>query len=426
MLEKPAVDVRCERCQTEYELEDSSVSEEGTQVQCMACGNTFLVKPAPGALVEPDSPPPAEWLLETSDGQAHRFRNLTSLQKWIIERKVTREDRISRTGHAWRRLGEIVELEPFFDVVDEADKARAAALTARSPALKSQAQAARSSGVHLPNRTDELGPLLGSSPGSVPVEPLDEPERPEFQTSVVRLGGGTAWKLLVVLGVAAIVAYVGINQFWKRPSRDTRAVPVPAPAPAPEAPRPPPRPVVVQTPPPTPPTPTPTATPTPTPPPAPVPPPAAPPPAVATTPEPAAPPPVSYEKLITDADRQLENGSSEKARGLYERALKLKPGAAEALAGLGYVALDRGRVPQAFSLFKRALAQKPDFGSAIFGLAEAHRTTGDEEIALSHYRRYISVDPGGTDVAAARQHIKTLEARLAARGSAVSQPPPSP
>src|SRR4029078_13420797 len=147
MLEKPAVDVRCERCQTEYELEDSSVSEEGTQVQCMACGNTFLVtRPAPGSLVEPDSPPAAEWLLETSDGQAHRFRNLTSLQKWIIERKVTREDRISRTGHAWRRLGEIVELEPFFDGVDEADRARAAALTARGgPGLKAEAQAVRRS-----------------------------------------------------------------------------------------------------------------------------------------------------------------------------------------------------------------------------------------------------------------------------------------
>ena len=408
MLENPAVDVRCERCQTEYELEDSSVSEEGTQVQCMACGHTFLVThPAPGALVEPDSPPPAEWLLETSDGQAHRFRNLTSLQKWIIERKVTREDRISRTGHAWRRLGEIVELEPFFDVVDEADKARAAALTGRTNPLRDQAQAARRSspvrGVPI-GRTDELRPTpIGSSEH----EPLDEmdPDRPEMQTAVVRLGGSNVLKLLVVLVVAALVAYVGITQFWKRPP--TVAL---RPLPPPPAVKVPPAPIVV-------PTPTPPRTPPPAPPP------------VVATPEPKtepAPPPVSFEKLIADADRQLENGSSEKARGLYERALKLKPGAAQALAGLGYVALDHGRTPQAFSLFKRALAQKPDFGPAVFGLAEAHRTTGDEEIALSHYRRYIAVDPGGTDVPAARQHIKTLEARLAARGSAVSQPPPSP
>src|SRR5436305_15131960 len=100
------MDVRCERCQTEYELEDSSVSEDGVQVQCMACGYLFQVsKPTKAAPAAADSPQPAEWLLETADGEAHRFRNMTSLQKWIIERKVTREDRISRTGHAWRRLG---------------------------------------------------------------------------------------------------------------------------------------------------------------------------------------------------------------------------------------------------------------------------------------------------------------------------------
>jgi predicted Zn finger-like uncharacterized protein len=417
MLENPAVDVRCERCQTEYELEDSSVSEEGTQVQCMACGNTFLVtRPAPGSLVEPDSPPPAEWLLETSDGQAHRFRNLTSLQKWIIERKVTRDDRISRTGHAWRRLGEIVELEPFFDVVDEADKARAASLSAQGTALKNQAQAARrSSPVRVPSPSDELRSAPLGSSESVPLDAM-EPERPEMQTAVVTLGGGNLLKVLLGLIVAALVAYVGITQFWKRPAVTARPPVTPGPTKptvvmAEPAPRPEPPPVAAP-----PPMPLPAALPPAAPPPAP------PPPAPEAKPE----PPVSFEKLVADADHQLENGSSEKARVLYERALKAKPGAAEALAGLGYVALDHGRVPQAFSLFKRALAQKPSFGPAIFGLAEAHRTTGDEEIAISHYRRYIAVDPGGTDVPAARQHIKTLEARLAARGSAVSQPPPSP
>src|SRR3954470_11033188 len=143
------MDVRCERCQTEYELEDSSVSDEGTQVQCTACGNTFVVThphSEPAEAEADGSPPVAEWLLETPGGPAHRFRNLTSLQKWIIERKVTREDRISRTGHAWRRLGEIVELAPFFDVVDEADRGRAAALEARADSghnLRLEAESAR-------------------------------------------------------------------------------------------------------------------------------------------------------------------------------------------------------------------------------------------------------------------------------------------
>ena len=93
-------------------------------------------------------PPPADWLLETAsgDGQVHRFRDLTALQKWIIERKVTREDRISKTGQAWRRLGEIVELQPFFDVVDEADRAKAAAAAVGARGLSAQAADARRNG----------------------------------------------------------------------------------------------------------------------------------------------------------------------------------------------------------------------------------------------------------------------------------------
>src|SRR3954467_8261948 len=137
------MDVRCERCRTEYELEDSSVTEDGVQVQCMACGHLFQVqKPSRVATVASvDSPQPAEWLLETADGSAHRFRSLTSLQKWIVERKVTREDRISRTGHAWRRLGEIVALGPFFQLAADADRARATASTTRE--LKEVAEKVR-------------------------------------------------------------------------------------------------------------------------------------------------------------------------------------------------------------------------------------------------------------------------------------------
>ena len=146
------MDVRCERCSTEYELDDDSVPDAGCPVQCTTCSHTFMVTrrgAAPTTAAQPvseslPSPPAADWLLETSDGRLHRFRNLTSLQKWIIERKVTREDKISRTGQAWRRLGEIVELAPFFDLVDEADRARAG--QAGSDELKAEAQRARNLG----------------------------------------------------------------------------------------------------------------------------------------------------------------------------------------------------------------------------------------------------------------------------------------
>ena len=115
----------------------------------------------------PVSPPPADWLLETAsgDGQVHRFRDLTALQKWIIERKVTREDRISKTGQAWRRLGEIVELQPFFDVVDEADRAKAAAAAVGARGLSAQAAEARRGGRTPARGLSVDGPGAPGGPG---------------------------------------------------------------------------------------------------------------------------------------------------------------------------------------------------------------------------------------------------------------------
>ena len=157
------MDVRCDRCETEYELDDAIVTETGASVQCTTCGHTFMVtrmvtregassSPAPtnasattpaagingrsgsegatGARKDdgagPDVP---EWTLSTDDGKVHRFRDLNTLQKWIVERKVTRTERISRLGGPWLSLGDVVELAPFFSVVDEADRARAAIST---------------------------------------------------------------------------------------------------------------------------------------------------------------------------------------------------------------------------------------------------------------------------------------------------------
>src|SRR6185369_13593508 len=136
------MDVRCDRCETEYELDDDSVTEGGASVQCTTCGHTFVVGPdgvtiaqivptPPGGLADL-GPQAADWLLATEDGQTHRFRDLTTLQKWVVERKVTREDRVSQKGGRWRPLGEVSELEPFFEVVAQADRARAAELARRS------------------------------------------------------------------------------------------------------------------------------------------------------------------------------------------------------------------------------------------------------------------------------------------------------
>lgn len=391
------MDVSCERCKTEYELDDSSVSEGGTDVQCSTCGHTFLVVRSSRSL--PAAPPvvstddaglqAAEWLIETGDGQTHRFRNLTSLQTWIVERKVTRNDRISRTGQAWRRLGEIVELTPFFDVVDEADRARATAMAVREGSSSELP-------VEHPGRP---GAPRTVGPPSLELAPVPDLERPGWLQPVPRARwyAGAA-KAMVGVVVTGVVAYLGIAQPWRQPPRSPESARAPAAASppataAPHAPAPAPPASFSQ------PAPEPAALP----------------------PDPASPvaplgfadvavPPASYERLVAEADKLLENGWNDRAQRLYDRALKLRSSGQEALAGLGYIALDRGNANYARALFKRALAQNPGYGPAIFGLGEALRAAGDLDLALDQYRRYLAAEPAGVDAHAASRQMRAIEA----------------
>ncbi|HZH03002.1 MAG TPA: zinc-ribbon domain-containing protein, partial [Myxococcaceae bacterium] len=152
------MDVRCERCQTEYEFDDARITEAGVAVRCTTCNYVFKVQkagtgsgasgPAAGSppLRPPDAggaPAPAgfaggmtppggsplpgiggsrEWKVRQANGNVFTFRELTTLQKWIVERKVSREDQISLNGETWKKLGGIGELASFFQIVDEAQR----------------------------------------------------------------------------------------------------------------------------------------------------------------------------------------------------------------------------------------------------------------------------------------------------------------
>ncbi len=135
------MDVRCERCKTEYEFEDARITEAGVTVKCTTCEHVFKVKKKalvvtvpvrPGELEQlakapappPGLPPVREWRVRQSTGNLFTFKELTTLQKWIVERKVTRDDEISLNGESWKRLGNIPELSSFFQVVDDAQKAQ--------------------------------------------------------------------------------------------------------------------------------------------------------------------------------------------------------------------------------------------------------------------------------------------------------------
>ncbi len=123
------MDVRCDKCGTEYEFDENRVGPNGVTVKCTNCGHVFKVRRAaavrsaiPRTSTTIGSGPQGgkEWLVRKPDGQMIAFRELTTLQKWIVEGRVQRDDEISKNGETWKRLGNIMELEPFFSVYEKA------------------------------------------------------------------------------------------------------------------------------------------------------------------------------------------------------------------------------------------------------------------------------------------------------------------
>ncbi|MDY0004462.1 MAG: zinc-ribbon domain-containing protein, partial [Polyangia bacterium] len=264
------MDVRCEQCGTIYEFEDSRVGLTGITVKCTTCEHIFKVFPKPPAAIPgaaalgraaspvgqsrasaqaavaatipgvmPSSTPPAgacaapsvpraaqaadpnaagpeedrRWLIRKPSGEIFKFKELTTLQQWIVEQKVSREDEISRTGKVWERLGAIKELEPFFVVVD---KARAAEQQAYAKTL-------------LPSDTAGLKPMpspaaRGSSPAPAMPKPRPIPGAPPPAAPPPTAPPPTAPPPVVPPRVAA--------------PKPTQPAPAPSPKPVPAAPTP--------------------------------------------------------------------------------------------------------------------------------------------------------------------------------------------
>jgi predicted Zn finger-like uncharacterized protein len=106
------MDVRCERCDTEYEFDDALVSGRGTTVKCTNCGHKFKIRRKDGDFSEDF------WNVQTADGRTLVFTSLRELQRAIQTSLVERNDRLSRGGLKHKSIGQIPELVPFFEQRD--------------------------------------------------------------------------------------------------------------------------------------------------------------------------------------------------------------------------------------------------------------------------------------------------------------------
>jgi predicted Zn finger-like uncharacterized protein len=429
------MDVRCDRCQTEYELDDASVTERGASVQCTTCGHTFTVS-RPRAEFTPTPSPTTEaapaWVLTTEEGKVHRFRDPTTLQKWIVERRVGRNDRVTAPGASARRLGDMDELRPFFDLVDQADRTSAARV-ARPTQPETPQRLGAGRGYVSPDEDDDDMLMGRRSRGGQRdrVSRLDS----DIAAGLTTMGMDDSMGVVlprrntarnVALGLLALGGIAGGFYFGTRSGGLAKvgvaSSPAVAPAPAAAPPAPPPAPPVAAAPAPA------AAAPA-------APPPAAAPAAPAPAAVPAAPPsapvaaakhapppedvpdppasarspsgrsasaapstggamPHRYEQLVAEANRALENGNTAKAQKFVDEALKLQPSGVSAVTASAYLLLDRRKPLAAVGEFKRALNNAPNFPQALFGLGEAYRSAGDTSQAIDAYKKYLAAAPG--------------------------------
>ncbi|MCL2725007.1 MAG: zinc-ribbon domain-containing protein [Polyangiaceae bacterium] len=103
------MDVRCERCNTEYEFDDALVSWRGTTVKCTSCGHKFRIargKAESGGDL---------WRVQTRGGKTLVFTSLRELQKAIQAQRIKATDTLSRGGSPSKPIDQIPELLSFFE-----------------------------------------------------------------------------------------------------------------------------------------------------------------------------------------------------------------------------------------------------------------------------------------------------------------------
>ena len=203
------MDVRCEKCQTEYELDESRLKPGGVTVKCTNCGHMFKIRkrtptnvgipaidrarPAssrppmaspeprredtvpsrvpptradsvlgdgsPTSVTDQGSGPTGErqWMVRLENGETKTCRELATLQQWIVAGVATREALISRSGKTWKRLGDIGELGQYFVIADEARNQRSAKPTppprtpVQAPTMLGVGKASAAGGTILPD-----------------------------------------------------------------------------------------------------------------------------------------------------------------------------------------------------------------------------------------------------------------------------------
>jgi hypothetical protein len=122
---------------------------------------------------------------------------------------------------------------------------------------------------------------------------------------------------------------------------------------------------------------------------------------------------LNLPEVLQGAASARRAGDTTRARMLYERALALNPGNAEAHYGLGEIARATGDIAGAKRSYEAAIATSPRYTPALLALADTQWDSGDKEAAKQRYREILSIMPSASE-------------RVRERAGPPPAPPPPP
>ena len=181
----------CEKCKTEYSLDEERLAPTGSPVRCTQCGHVFKAVPpqkkksTSNTLARTNRAVP--WMLQHRSGETKKFMDTKKLQNYIADGKADGMDLVSRFGGPWKEVADTTELKGYLRSSHFPDaqphgqgKVGNSSQITRQPTIKGNALA--DDAVTQKNRKDTLPPAA-TSPWTATIREGKPPRNSEEPTT---------------------------------------------------------------------------------------------------------------------------------------------------------------------------------------------------------------------------------------------------
>jgi predicted Zn finger-like uncharacterized protein len=188
----------CEKCKTEYSLDEERLAPTGSPFRCTQCGHVFKAVPPQkkkstgNSLARTNRAVP--WMLQHRSGETKKFIDTKKLQNYIADGKADGLDLVSRFGGPWKEVADTTELKGYLRSSHFPDAhphgqgtAGSSSQTTRQPTIRGNAV---TDDAVKKNRKDTLPPAA-TSPWTATIRegrPARNSEEPTTRQKTVRSG----------------------------------------------------------------------------------------------------------------------------------------------------------------------------------------------------------------------------------------------